>query len=156
LFLRSTGYDSVAALARAGGIESLLIGSGAVEPGEAPFTITSSQGESVPVAGRLFSVPWEGDKAFALITTPVASAAPSAPPAAESTELAELRAIVDLTGDAIVMLDGELRVASSNRHADALFGADTLIGTPFAGLLTPASADLALAHIAKLDQGAAP
>jgi signal transduction histidine kinase len=155
LFLRWTGYDSVAALARAGGIESLLIGSGAVEPGEAPFTITSSQGESMPVAGRLFSVPWEGDKAFALITTPVTSAVPSAPPA-ESTELAELRAIVDLTGDAILVLDGELRVASSNRHADALFGADTLIGTPFAGLLTPASADLALAHITRLGESAAP
>src|SRR5215813_10236960 len=81
LFLHWTGYASVSALARAGGIESLLIGSGSVEPGEAPFTITSSQGESVPVAGRLFSVPWEGDKAFALITTPVTSAAPSAPPA---------------------------------------------------------------------------
>jgi len=159
LFLRWTGYASVAALARAGGIESLLIGSGAVEPGEAPFTITSSQGESMPVAGRLFSVPWEGDKAFALITTPVASA-PAAPPA-ESTadaraELAELRAIVNMTGDAIVMLDGELRVASSNRHADALFGAETLAGTPFAGLLTPASADLALAHIARLGESAAP
>jgi signal transduction histidine kinase len=159
LFLRWTGYASVAALARAGGIESLLIGSGAVEPGEAPFTITSSQGESVPVAGRLFSVPWEGDKAFALITTPVASA-PAALPA-ESTadareELAELRAIVDMTGDAILMLDGELRVASSNRHADALFVADTLIGTPFAGLLTPASADLALAHIARLGESTAP
>ena len=57
LFLRWTGYASVAELARAGGIESLLIGS--VEPGEAPFTITSSQGESIPVAGRLFSVPWD-------------------------------------------------------------------------------------------------
>src|SRR5262245_45036804 len=159
LFLRWTGYASVAALARAGGIESLLIGSGAVEPGEAPFTITSSQGESVPVAGRLFSVPWEGDKAFALITTPVASA-PATPPAESTadarTELAELRAIVDMTGDAILMLDGELRVASSNRHADALFVADTLIGTPFAGLLTPTSADLALAHIARLGENAAP
>jgi PAS domain-containing protein len=47
LFLRWTGYASVSELARAGGIESLLIGSGSDEPGEAPFTITSSQGESV-------------------------------------------------------------------------------------------------------------
>jgi len=157
LFLRWTGYASVAALARAGGIESLLIGSGAVEPGEAPFTITSSQGESVPVAGRLFSVPWEGDKAFALITTPVTSTAvpappdDSSPPADAQAEIAELRTIMDMTGDAVVVLDGELRIASSNRHADALFGADTLIGTPFAALLTPAGAELALAQIARLD-----
>jgi len=163
LFLRWTGYASVAALVRAGGIESLLIGSGAVEPGEAPFTITSSQGESVPVAGRLFSVPWEGDKAFALITTPATTTAiPAAPPAESSAladsraEIAELHTIMDMTGDAIMMLDGELRVASSNRHANALFGADTLIGTPFAGLLTPASADQALARIAKLGENAAP
>jgi signal transduction histidine kinase len=156
LFLRWTGYASVAALARAGGIESLLIGSGAVEPGEAPFTITSSQGESVPVAGRLFSVPWEGDKAFALITTPATSTAVAAPLDESSAladaqaEIAELRTIMDMTGDAIVVLDGELRIASSNRRADVLFGADTLIGAPFAGLLTPASAELALAQIAKL------
>src|SRR5262249_8009863 len=58
---------------------------------------------------------------------------------------------MDMTGDAVVVLAGELRIASSNHHADALFGADTLIGTPFAGLLTPASAELALAQIARLD-----
>jgi signal transduction histidine kinase len=162
LFLRWTGYASVTALARAGGIESLLIGSGAVEPGEAPFTITSSQGESVPVAGRLFSVPWDGDKAFALITTPVASPAVPAAPAESSAladaraEIAELRAIVDMAGDAIVVLDGELHIVTSNRPASALFGADTLAGTPFAELFAPASAELALAHIAKLGEGTAP
>ena len=158
LFLRWTGYASVAELARAGGIESLLIGS--VEPGEAPFTITSSQGESIPVAGRLFSVPWEGDKAFALITTPVASA-PAEPPA-ESTaladaqaEIAELRAIADMVDDAIVVLDGELRVTSANRRAASLFGPDPLVGAPFASLFAPASSDTALAQIAKLNEGGA-
>jgi PAS domain S-box-containing protein len=158
LFLRWTGYASVSELARAGGIESLLIGS--VEPGEAPFTITSSQGESIPVAGRLFSVPWEGDKAFALITTPAASA-PAEPPA-ESTALAdaqaeitELRAIADMMDDAIVVLDGELRITSANRRAAALFGPDPLVGAPFASLLTPASRETALAQIAKLNEGSA-
>jgi PAS domain S-box-containing protein len=158
LFLRWTGYASVSELARAGGIESLLIGS--VEPGEAPFTITSSQGESIPVAGRLFSVPWEGDKAFALITTPAASA-PAEPPA-ESTaladaqaEIAELRAIADMVDDAIVVLDGELHITSANRRAATLFGPDPLIGAPFASLFTPASRDAALAQIAKLNEGGA-
>jgi len=160
LFLRWTGYGSVAALARAGGIESLLIGSGAVEPGEAPFTITSSQGESIPVAGRLFSVPWEGDKAFALITTPVPASVPAAPtgesPALMEarTEITELRAILDMASDAIVVLDGELRIASSNRRADALFSADTLVGAPFADLFAPASAQIALGHLAKPGEGA--
>ncbi len=160
LFLRWTGYASVSALARAGGIESLLIGSGSVEPGEAPFTITSSQGESVPVAGRLFSVPWEGDKAFALITTPVASTPPEAP--AESAaladaqaEIAELRAITDMVDDAIVVLDSELHITSANRRAAALFGADTLVGASFASLFAPASRDSALAQIAKLNEGGA-
>jgi signal transduction histidine kinase len=158
LFLRWTGYASVSELARAGGIESLLIGSGSVEPGEAPFTITSSQGESVPVAGRLFSVPWEGDKAFALITTPAASA-PAEPPAASTAladaqaEIAELRAIADMVDDAIVVLDGELRITSANRRAAALFGPDTLVRAPFASLFAPASRDSALAQIAKLNEG---
>jgi PAS domain S-box-containing protein len=162
LFLRWTGYASVSALARAGGIESLLIGSGAVEPGEAPFTITSSQGESVPVAGRLFSVPWEGDKAFALITTPVASAPPPAEPPADSAtladaqaEIAELRAITNMVDDAIVVLDGELHITSANRRAAALFASDTLVGTPFASLFAPASCDSALAGIAKVNEGGA-
>jgi PAS domain S-box-containing protein len=160
LFLRWTGYASVAALARAGGIESLLIGSGSVEPGEAPFTITSSQGESVPVAGHLFSVPWEGDKAFALITTPVASA-PAEPPAVSTAladaqaEVAELRATTDMVEDAIVVLDGELHITSANRRAAALFGPDTLVGASFASLFAPASRDGALAQIAKLNEGSA-
>jgi PAS domain S-box-containing protein len=159
LFLRWTGYASVSELARAGGIESLLIGSGSVEPGEAPFTITSSQGESVPVAGRLFSVPWEGDKAFALITTPAASAS-TAPPA-ESTaladaqaEIAELRAIADMVDDAILVLDGELRITSANRRAASLFGPDPLVGAPFASLFASASRDTALTQIARLNDGA--
>ena len=162
LFLRWTGYASVSALARAGGIESLLIGSGSVEPGEAPFTVTSSQGESVPVAGHLFSVPWEGDKAFALITTPVASAPSPAEPPVESAaladaqaEIAELRAITDMVDDAIVVLDGELHITSANRRAAALFGADPLVGAPFASLFAPASCDSALAQIAKLNEGGA-
>jgi PAS domain S-box-containing protein len=162
LFLRWTGYASVSALARAGGIESLLIGSGSVEPGEAPFTITSSQGESVPVAGHLFSVPWEGDKAFALITTPVASAPTPTEPPVESAaladaqaEIAELRAITDMVDDAIVVLDGELHITSANRRAAALFGGDPLVGAPFASLFAPASCDSALAQIAKLNEGGA-
>jgi PAS domain S-box-containing protein len=162
LFLHWTGYASVSALARAGGIESLLIGSGSVEPGEAPFTITSSQGESVPVAGRLFSVPWEGDKAFALVTTPVANAPTPAEPPSENgaladaqAEIGELREITDMVDDAIVVLDGELHIASANRRAAALFGPDTLVGAPFASLFAPASRDSVLAQIAKLYEGGA-
>ncbi len=162
VFLRWTGYDSVAALARAGGIESLLIGSDTVELGdEAPFTITGSRGESVPVAGRLFSVPWEGDKAFALITTPVArsGSAADAPPqesaalADAHSEIADLRAILDTTSDGIVVLDGDLNIVSANRGAQAQFGTDTLVGAPFTRLFTPVSADAVLDQIAKLAEG---
>jgi signal transduction histidine kinase len=160
LFLRWTGYASVAALAQAGGIESLLIGSGSVEPGEAPFTITSSQGKSVPVAGRLFSVPWEGDKAFALITTPVAGAPAASPTesaalADAQAEIAELRAITDMVDDAIVVLDGELHITSANRRAAALFAVTPLVGAPFISLFASASCDSALAQIAKLNEGGA-
>jgi signal transduction histidine kinase len=162
VFLRWTGYDSVAALAQAGGIESLLIGSDSDESsGEAPFTITGSRGESVPVAGRLFSVPWEGDRAFALITTSVTPPVPEAdtPPdesmalADAQSEIAELRAILDVTNEAIVVLDGDLRVVSVNRCARALFGIDTLVGMPFTNLFAPASANAVLDQIGKLTEG---
>ena len=74
-FLRWSGYESVGALAEAGGLDSLFVEPGAVSfetGGDKPFAISSSIGEKTKAEGRLFLVPWAGESAFALLTIPVA------------------------------------------------------------------------------------
>ena len=70
-FLELSGYDSVQMLAAAGGLQALF-----AEPGPAALrdsgdtqtlSIMTGRGDQHPVAGRLFSVPWSGDIALALI-----------------------------------------------------------------------------------------
>ena len=70
-FLSWSGYESVGALAEAGGLDSLFVEPGAVSfetGGEKPFTISSSIDEKTKAEGRLFLVPWAGESAFALVT----------------------------------------------------------------------------------------
>jgi len=70
-FLDWSGYESLEALAAAGGLEVLFAEPGAgtlSEAGEAqPLTVTTRGGERVPLEGRLFAVPWDGTSALALI-----------------------------------------------------------------------------------------
>jgi signal transduction histidine kinase len=77
-FLRWAGFKTVEALAEAGGLDSLLIKSGAAafeQDGDQTFTVTAGQGDSTPAEGRLFEVPWDGETAYALVTTPAARTA---------------------------------------------------------------------------------
>jgi signal transduction histidine kinase len=70
-FLDWSGYESLEALAAAGGLEVLFAEPGAgslSETGDAQaLTVTTRGGERVPLEGRLFAVPWEGTSALALI-----------------------------------------------------------------------------------------
>jgi signal transduction histidine kinase len=72
-FLDLTGYDSLDAFAAAGGLNSLFVepGAGALnESGDAQsLSIMTRRGDLIPVDGRLFSVPWNGASALALILT---------------------------------------------------------------------------------------
>ena len=77
-FLELSGYDSVDTLAAAGGLHALFAapGPGALhDSGDAEtLSITTGRGEQHPVDGRLFSVPWNGNSALALILTSAATA----------------------------------------------------------------------------------
>src|SRR5262249_16238566 len=71
-FLEWTGYQTLDALSAAGGLGSLFIESGAEALGDAggvgkTLTITTSEGDKIPVEGRLFSVPWDGEVALVLM-----------------------------------------------------------------------------------------
>jgi signal transduction histidine kinase len=72
-FLETTGYDDLKALEAAGGLNSLFVERGAdtlaESTGTQALSIMTGRGDTVAVDGRLFSVPWNGASALALILT---------------------------------------------------------------------------------------
>jgi signal transduction histidine kinase len=72
-FLEMTGYDNLDALAAAGGLNSLFVepGAGALAEsvGAQSLSIMTRRGDTLPVDGRLFTVPWNGASVLALILT---------------------------------------------------------------------------------------
>jgi signal transduction histidine kinase len=72
-FLETTGYDNLTALEAAGGLNTLFVERGADALAEATgaqaLSIMTHGGDTVAVDGRLFSVPWNGASALALILT---------------------------------------------------------------------------------------
>jgi signal transduction histidine kinase len=72
-FLETTGYDNLTALEAAGGLNSLFVERGAdtlaESTGTQALSIMTGRGDTVAVDGRLFSVPWNGASALALMLT---------------------------------------------------------------------------------------
>jgi signal transduction histidine kinase len=72
-FLETTGYDDLTALEAAGGLDSLFVERGADALAESAslqtLSIMTRRGDTVAVDGRLFTVPWHGASALALILT---------------------------------------------------------------------------------------
>ena len=72
-FLETTGYDDLTALEAAGGLNSLFVERGADALAESTgiqaLSIMTRGGDTVAVDGRLFSVPWNGASALALIVS---------------------------------------------------------------------------------------
>src|SRR5262249_44166289 len=118
------------------------------EGGRNPFTMASRRADNPAAEARLFLVPWQGDSAFALVTTPVTAAALAQPaaPADAAAEVAELRSILEIASDGVIVIDREGRVASSNRKAQALFGyeAEDLTGLAFIDLFAQDSVEVAI------------
>lgn len=73
VFLDWSGYDSLDALAAAGGLASLFAEPGAAglseSDGAQNLCIATRQGERLVVEGRLFAVPWYGGSALVLMVT---------------------------------------------------------------------------------------
>ena len=137
-FLDWTGYESLGALADAGGLDSLFIETkddpdskdlrASASNGSRPLTITTVNGNQRAVQGRLFSVAWNGDNALVLMinTQPISdeqqARAADASLRRLETENREIRAILDTATDGVLVLDRAGRVLSANRSAQALFG----------------------------------
>ena len=146
-FRRLTGYDTMADLERAGGLDALITRR---EGPDAGVYLVRADGTQVLVSARLQSVRYEGSSALMLALTPAAGtlAAATAEPqiigeseaarrlAALKVEVDELRSILETATDGVIVLDTEGRIRSMNRSASALFNFDDseTRGKPFAML----------------------
>ena len=70
-FLDCSGYGSLDALAAAGGLDALFAEALAESGSSQQFCIQTRRGERLALEGRLFSVPWDGGAALALIVASV-------------------------------------------------------------------------------------
>ncbi len=162
-FLEWSGYQNLAAIAAAGGLNTLFAEPGAdamAETGGAQaLSIMTRRGDKVAVEGRMFTVPWNGSSALALIlangqATAAQREAERALGAAEN-ENRELRAILDTATDGVFTLDAEGRIVGANARAAALFGkaASDLAGQPFDRLLAPDSERAARDYFERIVRG---
>jgi PAS domain S-box-containing protein len=165
-FLAWSGYENLAAIEAAGGAATLFAETGAAALTDTADTadtagtaaqslkslsIVTQRGDKLVVDGRMFTVPWHGSSALALILSnghisngqasngqasnsqvsngyaskdhveAAARQAESALGAAE-TENRELKSILDAATDGVVTLDAEGRIVGANARAAALFG----------------------------------
>jgi PAS domain S-box-containing protein len=166
-FLDWTGYDTLDALANAGGLDSLFIESNdktaaETKNGARTLTISTVNGDQKPVEGRLFGVSWHDENALVLMintqASPVEDTARAASDAAAlhrlESENSELSAILDTATDGVLVLGRGGRVLSANRSAAALFGYEPseLAERSLTELLAPESRQAALSALDRLAQ----
>ncbi|HUC51370.1 MAG TPA: PAS domain-containing sensor histidine kinase [Xanthobacteraceae bacterium] len=161
-FLEWSGYPSLDAIERAGGLNTLFPGPGA-RPAEnhalQTFVIRAQSGGELPAEGRTFTVPWHGSSALALVLTGGNAQAAlekieHAAAAAENENRA-LKAILDKTPDGIVMLDPRGVIENANARAAALFGKaqDNMTGCSLGEFLAPESERVAREYFERIVSG---
>ena len=161
-FLEWTGYGSLETLRAAGGLDSLFIeprnnGNG---DGAKSLTISTPAGQQLPVEGKLFPVTWNGESALVLMLNTLAP--PKAKPDKNAelalrrieTENRELRAVLDTATDGVLLVEGNGRVLSANRSAEALFGLDVaeFDEISFGELFAPESARIVMTQLDRLSR----
>jgi PAS domain S-box-containing protein len=150
-FLDWTGHKTLSDFEQAGGLDSLLLEGGRHDGDARSLVIETPRGDRKPAQARLFTIPWDGATAMALMLQPTAAdkqparQEPPASGAAPADELRELRSILDAAADGILVLDGEGKVLRANHGAQTLLGYDAAAfgGMPFADLFAPDSKDAA-------------
>jgi PAS domain S-box-containing protein len=171
-FLEWTGYENLAAIEQAGGLNTLFAEPGAdafAETGGAnsfpvkSLSIVTHGGDKLPVEGRMFTVPWNGSSALALILTNGQNNGNAeagrrtiehALGAAEN-ENRELKSVLDAASDGIITLDAEGRIVAANARAAALFGkpAGELAGRALGEMLAPESERAARDYFERVARG---
>ena len=140
-------------------IESDAEGNGEEGGSERSLSITTNRGHKVPVEGRLFSIPWNGENALALVLASATindrhKSSATALRTAEG-ELRELKSILDIATDGVVIFDREGRIVAANRGAELIFGcARHDLNGMFADLFTPESQRLTRDYLIELSRSA--
>jgi signal transduction histidine kinase/PAS domain-containing protein len=133
-FLELSGYENLGALEAAGGLNTLFAepGAGALPDsgGSQSLSITTHGGERLPVEGRLFTVPWDGASALALILTNGQAEerhrATEAALAAAESEFLALKSALDSDAGARQEIEDELRNAKREAQRTAAAKSDFL------------------------------
>ncbi|HYA07154.1 MAG TPA: PAS domain-containing sensor histidine kinase [Xanthobacteraceae bacterium] len=164
-FLEWSGYESLAAIEASGGLNTLFAGpdrlvdaSTGQPPSLKSLSIATRRGDKVPVEGRMFTVPWNGSSALALILTNgrTAAAPRDAARAFGGVETeSELNAILEAATDGVITLDGAGRIVDATSRAAALFGksAAEMAGRAFGDLLAPDSERAARDYFDRIVRG---
>ncbi|SDO62103.1 PAS domain S-box-containing protein [Aureimonas jatrophae] len=160
-FFAVTGYESVADLEAAGGLDRLVVSCGGSDSEES--RLCRADGSIVETGLHLQRITLAAHNCLLLSFPPLAD-----DPAAREgeraqareleVEVAELQTVLDTATDGILLLDEGARVRRMNGSAEALFGLepDRYLNLPFTELLAPASRALAKGYIETLrDEGMA-
>ncbi len=163
-FLEWSGYTNLGAIEAAGGVSALFADPGAdalaENGGSQSLSILTERGDKLPVEGRMFTVPWNGSSAIALILTngQAATARRTAERALDAVEHEnrELKSILDTASDGVVTLDPQGRIVTANTRAVSLFVRTTrdLAGSDFGELFAPDSERAARDFFDRIVQGA--
>ena len=170
-FLEWSGYENPAAIEAAGGLNTLFVepgaevlteSDGANSPSIRPLSIRTQRGDELPAEGRMFTVPWNGASALALILSngrndadAEAARRQAQRALAAEKENRELKSIFEAATDGIVTFDNEGRIVGANVRAADLFGkaAGELAGLSFGDLLAPQSERAARDHFDRIVRG---
>jgi PAS domain S-box-containing protein len=163
-FLEWSGYGNLDAIARSGGLATLFAGPAAARPadnnGLQRFSIRAQNGRELPAEGRMFTVPWQGSSALALVLTGGETEAAldkfkRALTAAESENRA-IKSFLDRFPEGIVTLDRQGMIESANAQAAALLGQahDDMAGHSLGEFLAPESERVAREYFERVANGA--
>ncbi|MGL4810139.1 MAG: PAS domain-containing sensor histidine kinase, partial [Beijerinckiaceae bacterium] len=158
-------YDSVAAIADAGGAPALFKGRIPKSEADGPsggILLTTRDGEKIAVDARMQDMHWDGERAT-LVTfrrspdVEIGAKLRTAEQELKSrdSQLREVRAILDTATDGVAVLDEQGRILSINRTAEALFGYDQkeVAGEPVTDLFAPESHPSLLDYFEGLKNG---
>ena len=154
-FLRSVGYASLGDFAQAGGLESLFIeppGHVAADAAGAQALRIATPAQPSPIDAQLFSAPFEGESATVLMLVPNQPAPAHAASVPADTQAAELKSVLDIAADGVVMVTGDGRILEANASAEALFGygPGELSGRSFSDLFAPESERIAMVRLERI------
>ena len=165
-FLAMTGYADLNTLAAAGGLDALFVDTAiaSLTEGRAEgrhLLIATRSGSDLPVDGRLHAITWNSEPAFAIVlaNTDADETTYEAALRRAEGELRDMRRILDAATDAVMLIDRNGCILSSNRGGEVLFDRTRreLEGAQFADLLAPQSRPLLAdaLNAAKRDPGRA-